>query len=191
MGMADFTGTDSNGWSSSLDQTGANQDTVGLNITQHEGGSGVHNYTVAPENVNGNKQVNIAVTGNDETVNGDAVNTEVWNITIVDTDQSGGGSSPLDVSIIDTPSSVPPDTPFYPNVSVTNTGDSPLTDVDITLKKGATTIASGTESILDGESTTVQTDEGISASGGSIQLSATASAGDTSVSASKTVNITA
>jgi hypothetical protein len=43
---------------------------------------------------------------------------------------------------------------------------------------------------LDGESTTVQTNEGISASGGSIQLSATASTDKTSASASATVNIT-
>jgi len=187
MGMADFTGTNSNGWSSGLNQTGANQDAVGLNITQHEGGSGVHNYTVAPENVSEDKQVNIAVTGNDETINGDAVNTEVWDITIVDTDQSGGGSSPLDVSI-DAPKCYP-GFEFYPKASMTNIGDSPLTDVDITLKKGGTTIASGTAPFLpQGESVTVQSDEGISASGGSTQLSATASAGDTSVSASWTVD---
>ncbi len=187
MGMADFTGTDSNGWSSGLNQTGANQDAVGLNITQHEGGSGVHNYTVAPENVSGDKQVNIAVTGNDETINGDAVNTEVWDITIEDTEQSGGGSSPLDVSI-DAPECYP-GFEFYPTVSVTNTGDSKVTNVDITLKKGATTIASATESVIySGQSPSVQSDEGISASGGSIQLSATASTGETSASASWTVD---
>jgi hypothetical protein len=189
MALTDFSSTYDMSWSSSLEQTGSNQ-AVDLNITRHSGINVVHNYTVDPENVDGNKQVNIAVTGNDETVNGDAVNTEVWDITIVDTDQSGGGSSPLDVSITDAPSSVPPDTPFYPTVSVTNTGDSELFDVDITLKKGATTIASATESVLlDGESMTAQSNA-ISASGGSIQLSATASSLGTSASASKTVNIT-